>query len=130
MFDVAWSEMAVIAAVALVVIGPKDLPKVMRQMGVWTRKLRRMAGEFQRHMDDIVRESELDEVKRQIERAGKTDIKREVERAIDPTGEVERSLRLDEGPNLARIPTDSAESSAQPAGEAVKPADKPDGRMP
>lgn len=114
MFDIAWSEMALIAAVALVVIGPKELPRVLRQMGIWMRKLRLLAGEFQRNMDDMVREAELDDVKRQIERVGTTDLKREVERTIDPTGEVERSLRLDDAPTLARIPT-AAEESPPPA---------------
>ena len=47
MFDIAWSELGVIAVVALVVIGPKDLPRVLRTMGQWTSKARSMAREFQ-----------------------------------------------------------------------------------
>lgn len=105
MFDIAWSEMALIGAVALVVIGPKDLPHVMRQMGRWSRKLRLLAGEFQRNMDEMVREAELDDVRRQIQKVGQTDIAREVERTIDPTGSVERSLRIDDAPDLAKIHT-------------------------
>ena len=56
MFDIAWSELALIGGVALLVIGPKDLPKVMRSMGRWTRKARLLAGEFQRNLDDMMRE--------------------------------------------------------------------------
>lgn len=67
MFDIAWSELALIGGVALIVIGPKDLPKVMRSMGRWTRKARLLAGEFQRNLDDMMRESELDEVKKQVQ---------------------------------------------------------------
>ena len=67
MFDIAWSELALIGGVALLVIGPKDLPKVMRSMGRWTRKARLLAGEFQRNIDDLMRESELDEVKKQVQ---------------------------------------------------------------
>ena len=67
MFDIAWSELALIGGVALLVIGPKDLPKVMRSMGRWTRKARLLAGEFQRNLDDMMRESELDEVKKQMQ---------------------------------------------------------------
>lgn len=66
MFDIAWTEMALIAVVALIVIGPKDLPKVMRTIGLWTRKIRAMAGDFQRGVDQLARESELDELRQHI----------------------------------------------------------------
>ena len=56
MFDIAWSELGVIAVVALIVIGPKDLPKVLRTIGQWTAKARSMAREFQSGIDDMVRE--------------------------------------------------------------------------
>ncbi|MBY0431626.1 MAG: Sec-independent protein translocase protein TatB, partial [Rhodospirillales bacterium] len=70
MFDIAWSEMALIAVVALVVIGPKDLPRAMRASAHWVRKARLLAGEFQSSLDDMVREAELDEVKRDIDKLG------------------------------------------------------------
>jgi sec-independent protein translocase protein TatB len=133
MFDIAWSEMALIGAVALVVIGPKDLPKVMRQMGRWSRKLRLLAGEFQRNMDEMVREAELDEVKRQIQKVGETDIKREVERTIDPTGSVERALRIEDGPELARIPTEApaaVDPPAAPSNPTTLPPTTPPGPPP
>src|SRR5579862_333842 len=69
MFGFGWSEILLIGAVALVVIGPKDLPRVMRTAGQWSRKLRVLAGDFQRHIDDMVRQAELDEVKREAEKA-------------------------------------------------------------
>jgi sec-independent protein translocase protein TatB len=69
MFGFAWSEILLIGAVALVVIGPKDLPRVMRTAGQWSRKLRVLAGDFQRHIDDMVRQSELDEARREAEKA-------------------------------------------------------------
>jgi sec-independent protein translocase protein TatB len=64
MFDVGWPELFVIAVIALVVIGPKELPRVMRQIGKYFGKAKRMTGEFKRHWDDIMRESELDDMKR------------------------------------------------------------------
>jgi len=70
MFDIAWSELALIGGAALILIGPKDLPKVMRTMGKWTRKARMLAGEFQRNIDDMMREAELDEVKKQVQTVG------------------------------------------------------------
>lgn len=66
MFDIGWSELLLIGAVALIVVGPKDLPKLMRSVAQWVRAARRMAGEFQRHVDDLMRESELDELRREV----------------------------------------------------------------
>jgi sec-independent protein translocase protein TatB len=66
MFDIAWSELALIAVVALVVIGPKDLPKVMRTLGQWARRARVLASEFQHNIDDMVRQSELDELREKV----------------------------------------------------------------
>lgn len=64
MFDVGWSEMVVIGVVALVVIGPKELPGVIRSVGRAFGKLRTMAGEFRGQFDDAMREAELHEVKK------------------------------------------------------------------
>jgi len=69
MFDFAWSELAVIAAVALVVIGPKDLPRVMRTVGIWMGKARAIAREFQSSLDQMMREAELEEMRKQVEQA-------------------------------------------------------------
>lgn len=92
MFDFAWSELAVIAVVALVVIGPKDLPRVMRMVGQWTRRARAIAREFQGSLDQMVREAELDEVKRHIDRATSFNVENEIRRTVDPTGDLQRSL--------------------------------------
>jgi sec-independent protein translocase protein TatB len=67
MFDIGWSELLVIAVVAIVVVGPKDLPKLMRSFGHYAGKLRRAASDFQRQFDEAMRESELDEVRKTIE---------------------------------------------------------------
>ncbi|MCE9523977.1 MAG: Sec-independent protein translocase protein TatB [Alphaproteobacteria bacterium] len=64
MFDIGWSELLVIAIVALVVIGPKDLPRAFRIAGQWAAKARAMAREFQGHIDELMRESQMEEMKR------------------------------------------------------------------
>ncbi|HEY3916841.1 MAG TPA: Sec-independent protein translocase protein TatB [Stellaceae bacterium] len=92
MFDFAWSELALIAVVALIVIGPKDLPRVMRVVGQWTRRARAVAREFQGSLDQMMREAELDEVKRHIDRAASFNVDHEIRSAIDPTGDLQRSL--------------------------------------
>ncbi|MCU0885620.1 MAG: Sec-independent protein translocase protein TatB [Beijerinckiaceae bacterium] len=70
MFDIAWSEMLVIGAVALVVIGPKDLPKALRSVGEAVGKIKRMASEFQGQFNDAMREAELHDLKKQVEDVG------------------------------------------------------------
>src|SRR5881394_399514 len=71
MFDIGWSELAVIAVVALVVIGPKDLPKVLRTAGYWMRKVRTIAAEFQSSIEQMAREADLDDLRKQVEEANK-----------------------------------------------------------
>ena len=93
MFDIAWSHLAVIALVALLVIGPKDLPRVLRTVGSWVGKARAVAREFQSSLDQMVREAELDEMKRQVEAASSVNLERELENSIDPDGELGRSLK-------------------------------------
>ncbi len=70
MFDIAWSEMLVIGAVALVVIGPKDLPKALRSVGEAVGKIKRMAAEFQGQFNDAMREAEIHDLKKQVEDVG------------------------------------------------------------
>lgn len=70
MFDIAWSELMLIGGVALVVIGPKDLPKAMRTVGQAVGKIRRMASEFQGQFNDAMREAELHDLKKQVEDVG------------------------------------------------------------
>lgn len=92
MFDFAWSEMAVIAVVALVVIGPKDLPRVLRTVGMWAGRARAVAREFQSSLDQMIREAELDEMKKQVEKAASLDIGQEIQDVVDPGNELQKKL--------------------------------------
>ncbi len=67
MFDFSWSELLVIGIVALVFIGPKELPGVLRTLGQWMSKIRRMAGEFQNQFHDAMREAELADLKKEVD---------------------------------------------------------------
>ena len=64
MFDIAPSELLLLAVVALVFIGPKDLPKVMRVVGRWIGKARAMAGHFRSGIDEMIRQSEMEELEK------------------------------------------------------------------
>jgi sec-independent protein translocase protein TatB len=67
MFDVGWSELIVIAVVALVAIGPKELPGVLRMVGQWMAKIRRMAADFQGQFNEAMREAEMADIKKQFD---------------------------------------------------------------
>jgi sec-independent protein translocase protein TatB len=75
MFDISWSEFLLIGVVALVVIGPKELPTVMRTLGQWTRKVRGMATEFQNQFQEAMREAEMTDLKKEVDNLA-DDVKR------------------------------------------------------
>jgi sec-independent protein translocase protein TatB len=68
MFDIGWSEILVIVVVAVVVVGPKDLPRLMRTIGQWAGRARAMADQFRRSFDDMARQTELDELRREVKK--------------------------------------------------------------
>jgi sec-independent protein translocase protein TatB len=95
MFDLAWSEIALIGVVALVVIGPKDLPEAIRGLARGVQKLRRMAGEFQSQADELVREANLEEVRSSINEIRNFNFRDTVERHIDGDGSIRRTFTED-----------------------------------
>jgi len=119
MFDFSWSELLVIALVALVVIGPKDLPRVLRAAGKWAAKARTVAREFQSSIDQMIRESELEEVRKEVEKVAATDIGHEIEQSVDPKGELSGSLRPPELPDASNNHADASETSGPDGGDAV-----------
>ncbi len=74
MFDIGWFELLILMALAVIVVGPKDLPKMMTTVGRYVARARSMAAEFQRGFEDLAKESELEELKREIDRVGEGDI--------------------------------------------------------
>ena len=92
MLDIGWTEILVITVVALFIVGPKDIPKALRTVGIWIGKLKSLSREFQNTVEDAVRDSELDEVKKQIESA-KKDFTKGMTETIDSEGELTEMLR-------------------------------------
>lgn len=86
MFDLGWQEFFLIAVVAIIVVGPKDLPQALRTVTHFIRKIRGLAREFQSGIDELVREAELDDIKRQVNSAQKVDYSAELKKAVDPDG--------------------------------------------
>src|SRR5271166_5724262 len=114
LLDFGWSELMLIGIVALVFIGPKDLPKALRVAGFWVRKARTLSREFQSSVEQMVREAELDEVRQQLEKASAIDIDKEFRRTIDPAGTLAENLKPPELPNFSE-PATAAPNPAAPA---------------
>jgi len=79
MFDIGWDELLLVALVALVVIGPKELPTVLRTLGAWVAKARNLAGEFRNHVDDMIREAGVDEMKNEFTAMADPSVSKEIE---------------------------------------------------
>jgi sec-independent protein translocase protein TatB len=82
MFEIGWTEMLVIAVVMIVVVGPKDLPKMLRTFGKTTAKLRSMAGDFQKQFNEALKEAELDDVKKSVDSL----------RGMNPAAQIKKQL--------------------------------------
>ena len=106
MFDLGWSEMGIVLLVALLVLGPKEMPKLARDLGRWTGKARALAREFQRSLEDMAREAELDDVKKQIDDAGRElrrpQLTKCLEREVDPDGELGSAFEVQDGRKPAK----------------------------
>jgi sec-independent protein translocase protein TatB len=86
MFDISWTELLLIGVVALVVIGPKELPGVLRTLGQWMRKVRGMAADFQNQFQEAMREAEMADLKKQVDDMA-SDFKN-----FDPLGDVKKDV--------------------------------------
>ncbi len=88
MFDIGWTEMLMIAVLALIIIGPKDLPGTLRTVGQWVRKARSLAREFQSGIDEMVREAELDDARKALEATKRSNLSKTIKETVDPGGEL------------------------------------------
>ncbi|MDE0409972.1 MAG: Sec-independent protein translocase protein TatB [Alphaproteobacteria bacterium] len=113
MLDIGWTEMLVIAVIAIVVIGPRDLPKMLKTVGGWVRKARATVRELQTGIEDMAREAELDEVKKSVESATRVDNWLDDKAVVKPPAS--------QSPPAAASPQPSATAQAA-AAESGKPA--------
>ena len=120
LLDFGWSELMLIGIIALIVIGPKDLPKALRVAGFWVRKARTLSREFQSSVEQMVREAELDEMRQELKKATEINLEKEFRQAVDPTGSLAESLKPPELPNFAEhaaLGADSGTGTATGAAE-------------
>jgi sec-independent protein translocase protein TatB len=121
MFDFSWSELLVIGIVALVFIGPKELPGVLRTLGQWMSKVRRMAGEFQNQFHDAMREAELHDLKKEVDAMTSSYTK------FDPLSDVRKDMEAAQREIETAVAGTAAEhlvpsTSPEPTPAATEPA--------
>ncbi len=121
MFDIGWSEMAVIALIALIVIGPKDLPSTMKTIAHWMRKARSLTREFQSGIDDMVREAELEDARKALDATRGGNLQRTLSNALDPDDEVGKEVRAIE--QDARREDSGGEAESKPEADKGSKAD-------
>lgn len=92
MFDLGWGELLVVGVVALVVLGPKELPNALRTISNLTKTARKLAGEFQSGVNEIVREADLEDARKAAQAISKGSISKAIEKAVDPTGEMKTTI--------------------------------------
>ncbi len=130
MLDIGWSEMAVVAVIALIIIGPKDLPRILRTAGQWANKARGIAREFRNSLDDMVRESDIGDIKKEVDAAASYDLKKEAKNAIDPTGVLTPKIdsttaSADSGPKADSEPKADAAATSATVAETDSRPDEP-----
>jgi sec-independent protein translocase protein TatB len=108
MFDIAWSELLIVAIVAILVVGPKELPSLLRTLGQMLAKLRRSADDFRRQFDEAVREAGAEDLQREIRALQQNNPLTQVRDAIDEASrDFDRTTREAFGPELmSPLPTD------------------------
>src|SRR3954468_20512911 len=143
MFDLSWGEMGIIAVVALVVLGPKELPNALRTVSGLMKNARKLAGEFQSGVNEIIREADLEDARKKLQEVqslnknqtqkalekarkklqevrsrNKNQRQNAIERAVDPGGEMKAALTVNDDPTgPPRTETKAPETAAIESGE-------------
>jgi sec-independent protein translocase protein TatB len=135
MFDIGWSELMVIGVVALIAIGPKELPGVLRMVGQWMGKARKLAGEFQGQFQEAMREAEMadlkksfDDVKSAASGFADNNVLTSLQKDVDAAMTVEKIQNIDTPPDVPTTPepptveTPAAETLAATEAHAMQSA--------
>jgi sec-independent protein translocase protein TatB len=128
MFDIGWGELIVIGIVALIAIGPKELPTVLRTVGQWMGKVRRMASEFQGQFQEAMREAEFAELKKQVDGLGEgtafnplETARRELEGAMEDKPASTDTVAAPTTPSTETAPAEAGGATATWAGDIAAP---------
>lgn len=119
MFDIGWSEMLIIGVVVLVVLGPKELPHALKTFSHWMRAARKLGSEFQSGVNEIVREAELEDAKRELQKISSHSISDKIEKAIDPSGDLKKAINEPVSEAKAALTEPKTEAEAEPAKPSI-----------
>ena len=123
MFDIGWGEMLVIAIVVIVVVGPKELPGMLRTFGRTTSKLRVMANDFRKQFDEALKESELDDLKKVADEVRALNPKNEIRKALSPMEKAAQDVRAGLDSAMRSTPVPKAEPEIPAPDAPAKPAE-------
>ena len=119
MFDIGWQELFLIAVVTILVVGPRELPRVLRTTIAGIRKVRGLANDFQRGLDELAREADLDDIRKDLEKSASPDLESELKDEIDPNGEITNSIRqLENEMESTGVETDTDQPASEESNTA------------
>lgn len=118
MFDIGWQELFILAVLAIIVIGPKDLPRVIGTITKWIRKARSMARDLQDGLDEVAREADLEDLKKEIAIQDADGLIKRIGDSVDPTGELTKEM------DLGKDIQDEMSEAADSLNESTKPEEK------
>ena len=121
MFEVGWTEMLVIAIVMIVVVGPKDLPNMLRTFGRTTAKLRAMAADFQKQFNEALKEAELDDVKKSVDTLRGLNPAAEIRKQLNPFEQAAADVRSGVDAVMKPKPAVDPSTSAAETPQAAEP---------
>ena len=114
MLDIGATELLVIGLVLILVVGPKDLPRVLRTMGQWSRKMRGLAREFQSSMDDLAREADVADMRKELDSISGKNIGKTIEKTVDADGSLRDAAKTDYAADTP-TPAGSGDAGETPA---------------
>jgi sec-independent protein translocase protein TatB len=130
MFDIGWTEITVILVIAIIVIGPKELPKVLRTVGQWVARAKAMTRDFRDHVDEMISETEIEDLKKQAENIKTFDTKSIIDDTIDSDGNIREVLNFDDqNPIDLNDKADNQVTESNDTQVSKKNDDDPDSRL-
>jgi len=126
MFDIGWQELFIVAILAIIVVGPRDLPRTLRTMMSYVRKAKGMARDFQNGIDEVAREVELDDIRKEANKIAHMDLDKEVQETLDPTGSLNESLDMSDVQTAIQDSAEAMNTIEPPATSKETPIDAPE----
>ncbi len=119
MFDIGWPELMLIAVITVLVVGPKELPRVLRNFTMWIRRLREIASDFQSGLDDLAREAELEEIQKDLAENTPEHLMEDVEQSIMSDLDMEEEFEsitdaLETDPKVERVTSETKPAEKEP----------------